>query len=149
MLMSITCSQNFVSVLVYKKVWRSLCLWLWVWLFFIIYLFFYQITLSICNWTRYLTYHTDWIHYVHILYPRVPTLKNILMTGNQWILSQHLNIRVNSYFTFIFINQRVLKWSPSIYDLTSYLIYPTDNIYYLKFIILFFIIGIIHTGTNS
>ena len=147
--MSITCAQNFVSVLVYKKVWRSLCLWLWVWLFFIIYLFFCQITLSICNWTRYLTYHTDWIHYVHILYPRVPTLKNILMTGNQWILSQHLNIRVNSYFTFIFINQRVLKWSPSIYDLTSYLIYPSDNIYYLKFIILFFIIGIIHTGTNS
>lgn len=68
-------------------------------------------------------------------------LKNILMTGNQRILSQHLNIRVNSYFTFLFINQRVLKWSISIYDLTSYLIYPTDKIYYLKFIILFFIIG--------
>ena len=27
------------------------------------------------NWTRYLTYHTDWIHNVHVLYPRVPTLK--------------------------------------------------------------------------
>ena len=76
-------------------------------------------------------------------------LKNILITGNQRILSQHLNIRVNSYFTFLFINQRVIKWSLSICDLTSYLIYPTDKIYYLKFIILFFIIGIIHTGTNS
>ena len=76
-------------------------------------------------------------------------LKNILMTGNQRILSQHLNIRVNSYFTFLFINQRVIKWSLSIYDLTSYLICPTDKIYYLKFIILFFIIGIIYASTNS
>ena len=76
-------------------------------------------------------------------------LNNILMTGNQRILSQHLNIRVFSYFNFLFINQRVLKWSLSIYDLTSYFIYPTDKIYYLKFLILFFIIGIINTGTNS
>ena len=71
------------------------------------------------------------------------------MTGNQRILSQHFNIRVFSYFNFLFINQRVLKWSLSIYDLTSYLIYASDKIYYLKFLILFFIIGIINTGTNS
>ena len=71
------------------------------------------------------------------------------MTGNQRILSQHLNIRVNSYLTFLFINQRVLKWFFLICDLTSYLIYATDQIYYFKFIILLFIIGIIHTGTNS
>ena len=57
-------------------------------------------------------------------------LTNILMTGNQRILSHHLNIRVNSYFTLLFINQRTLKWIFSICDLTSYLIYPTDKIYY-------------------
>ena len=85
------------------------------------------------------------IYYTHAY----QLLTNTLMTGNQRILSQHLDIRVNSYLTFLFINQRALKWSLSICDLTSYLIYPTDNIYYLKFIILFFIIGIIHTGTNS
>ena len=53
-------------------------------------------------------------------------LTNILMTGNQRILSQHLDIRVNSYFPSLFINQRALKWGLSICDLTSYLIIPTD-----------------------
>ena len=61
---------------------------------------------------NYLKFLTDWIYYVHVMYYThvYQLLTNILMIGNQCpVLSHQFNIRVNSYFTLLFINQQAPK----------------------------------------